>query len=65
MNHKFSLAIKLNKIRDAYELAKENSTTEKWKMLADLALASGEFKIAEEAMLEGHDYNALLLYYSW
>jgi hypothetical protein len=55
----------LNKIRDAYDLAKEHSNSEKWKMLADLALVAGEFKIAEEAMLEGHDYNALLLYYSW
>jgi coatomer subunit beta' len=63
--HKFSLAIKLNKIRDAYDLVKESPTTEKWKMLADLAISSGEFKIAEEAMLEGKDFNGLLLYYSW
>jgi coatomer subunit beta' len=33
-------------------------------MLSDLALANGEFKIAEESMIEGKDYNGLLLYYS-
>jgi coatomer subunit beta' len=33
-------------------------------MLSDLALSNGEFKIAEESMIEGKDYNGLLLYYS-
>ena len=59
------MAIKLNKINDAYELAKVQNNTEYWKTLADLALSLGEFKIAEESMLEAKDYNGLMLYYSW
>ena len=63
-NQKFSLAIKLKKLKDARMLALEQNSNEKWKMVADLALELGEFKHAEESMLAAKDYNGLLLYYS-
>ena len=64
LNHKFSLAIKLKKLKDARVLALDQNSTEKWKMVADLALELGEFKHAEEAMIAAKDFNGLLLYYS-
>lgn len=63
-NQKFSLAIKLKKLKDAKFLAEEQNSTEKWKIVADLAMELGEFSQAEEAMISAKDYNGLLLYYS-
>lgn len=63
-NQKFSLAIKLKKLKDARVLALDQNSQEKWKMVADLALELGEFKHAEEAMIAAKDFNGLLLYYS-
>lgn len=62
---KFNLAIKLGKLKDAYELANQNPTSDKMKMVADLALDQGEFSLAEEALRKAKDYNGLLLFYSW
>ena len=64
LNQKFSLALKLRKLEDAWELAKKESNPEKMKMTAALAIELGEFSFAEKAMLEGDDYTGLLLYYS-
>jgi coatomer subunit beta' len=63
-NQKFSLAIKLKKLNDARMLALEQNSSEKWKLVADLAFELGEFKHAEEAMMAAKDYTGLLLYYS-
>ena len=63
-NQKFSLAIKLKKLDEAYEIAKTSKNSEKLKMVSDLAIELGEFNFAEKTMKEGHDWNGLLLYYS-
>ena len=63
-NLKFSLAIKLQKLEDAWEIAKKESNTEKIKLVADLAIAKGDFALAEQAMQLGNDFSGLLLYYS-
>jgi coatomer subunit beta' len=64
INQKFSLAIKLQKLSDAYDIAHNSKNFEKLKMVADLAIELGEFNFAEKAMKEGNDWNGLLLYYS-
>jgi coatomer subunit beta' len=63
-NQKFSLAIKLKKLSEAYEIAKNSKNSEKLKMVSDLAIELGEFNFAEKTMKEGNDWNGLLLYYS-
>ena len=63
-NQKFSLAIKLKKLLEAYEIAKNSKNSEKLKMVSDLAIELGEFNFAEKAMKEAKDWNGLLLYYS-
>jgi coatomer subunit beta' len=63
-NQKFSLAIKLKKLSEAYEIATTSKNSEKLKMVSDLAIELGEFNFAEKTMKEGHDWNGLLLYYS-
>ena len=63
-NQKFSLALKLKKLEDAWDIAKTENNPEKMKMVADLALELGEFSFAEKAMIAGNDYSGLLLYYS-
>ena len=63
-NQKFSLAIKLKKLDEAYEIAKNSKNSEKLKMVSDLAIELGEFNFAEKTMREGNDWNGLLLYYS-
>ena len=63
-NQKFSLALKLKKLNDAWEIAKKENNKEKMKLVADLALELGEFSFAENAMISGDDYSGLLLYYS-
>ena len=64
LNQKFSLAIKLKKLSEAYEIAKNSKNSEKLKMVSDLAIELGEFNFAEKTMKEGYDWNGLLLYYS-
>lgn len=63
-SQKFSLAIKLKKLKDARILVAETPNPEKWKMVADLSFELGEFRHAEEAMVAAKDYQGLLLYYS-
>ena len=59
LNQKFSLAIKLQKLKEAYEIAKNSKNSEKLKMVADLAIELGEFNFAEKAMKEGNDWSGL------
>jgi coatomer subunit beta' len=63
-NQKFSLAVKLKKLSEAYEIAANSKNSEKLKIVSDLAIELGEFNFAEKTMKEGHDWNGLLLYYS-
>lgn len=63
-DQKFLLAIKLKKLNDSRKLVAEQTSADKWKMVADLAFELGEFRHAEEAMVAAKDYQGLLLYYS-
>ena len=63
-DHKFDLAIGLNKIGEAYEIAEEQTNVDKWKKVGDLALLAGEFELAEKCFTKASDYNSLLLFYS-
>lgn len=64
LNIRFGLALKLGRLDDAKEIADESKSEEKWKQVADLAMESGSFSIAEDCMLKAKDFNGLLLYYS-
>ena len=47
--HKFDLAISLNKIRDAYKIAlKDSHNEEKLRKIGDISLKVGDFNLAEE-----------------
>lgn len=56
--------MKLLKLQDAKQIADELRSEEKWKQVADLAMETGSFAIAEDCMLKAKDFNGLLLYYS-
>lgn len=63
--HKFDLAVALNKIRDAYEIAlKDPNNYEKLRKVGDISLKIGDIKLAEQCYLKSNDYNSLLLIYS-
>ena len=63
-DHKFELAIQLGKLEIAHEIAKEAATEQKWKQLADLALASFKLDLAEHSLLAAEDIPGLLLFYT-
>ena len=63
-DHKFDLAISLTKCDDAYQIAEEQKSVEKWKKVGDIALLSGFFELAETCFKKGSDFNSLLLFYS-
>lgn len=63
-DHKFDLALQLNKIEDASSIADEQESTDKWKKVGDIALMSGCFELAERCFDKSSDYNSLLLFYS-
>ncbi|PVV04639.1 hypothetical protein BB560_000847 [Smittium megazygosporum] len=60
----FDLAIQLGNIELASELAEQSAAEAKWRIVADLALSSYRFEIAETAMKKAKDYNSLLLLYT-
>jgi coatomer subunit beta' len=62
--HKFELALQLNELETAYELAKqddEDGSTHKWKQLAEAASRKCNFQLAQECLSRAGDYAALLL----
>lgn len=63
-DHKFDLAIALNKNDAAYEIAEAQQSVEKWKKVGDIALLSGFFELAETCFKKSNDFNSLLLFYS-
>lgn len=63
-DHKFDLAITLNKVDSAYEIAEKQQSQEKWKRVGDIALLSGFFSLAEQCFLKSQDFNSLLLFYT-
>ena len=63
--HKFDLAVSLNKIRDAYNIAMQDSQNyEKLRKVGDISLKIGDFNLAEECYVKSNDFNSLLLIYS-
>lgn len=63
-NHKFELALQLNLIQDAFEIAEQQASPEKWKKVGDISLMKGQFSLAEQCYLKSDDFNSLLLFYS-
>ena len=63
-DHKFDLAIQLNKTDEAYKIAEDQQNIEKWKKVGDIALLSGFFELAETCFKKSKDFNSLLLFYS-
>ena len=63
-NHKFELALTLNYINDAFKIADQQSSVEKWRKVGDIALQRGQFGLAEECFEKSADFNSLLLIYS-
>jgi len=63
-DHKFELAVQLNRLEQAYSIAKENDSEQKWRQLADLAFSIAKFDLAEECLSRGGDLSGLLLLYT-
>lgn len=62
--HKFDLALGLNQLDLAHELAKESDADHKWKTLGDAALAGWNVPLATECFVKSKDFGSLLLIYS-
>jgi len=69
-DHRFDLAIQLNELALAREIAEDEEKTEgaspeeKWKQLADLAMQAWDFDLAEQCLIKARDLSGLLLLYS-
>nr|CAG8554296.1 10880_t:CDS:10 [Entrophospora candida] len=64
MEHKFELAVQLNKLDIAVEIAREVDTETKWKIVGDSALNAWKFSLAEECLKKAKDLSSLLLLYT-
>lgn len=62
--HKFELALALNHLDIALELARESGAEHKWKIVGDAALAAWDIALAAECFTNGKDIGSLLLLYS-
>lgn len=63
-DHKFELALTLNKIEEAFDIAEDQASIDKWKKVGDIALMAGAFQLAEKCFDKAQDYNSLFLFYS-
>lgn len=64
LDHKFELALQLNKVDEARNIAERQESQEKWRKVGDIALKTGQFELVEECYNKSQDYNSLLLFYS-
>ncbi|KAF0531175.1 Coatomer, beta subunit [Gigaspora margarita] len=64
IEHKFELAVQLNKLDIAVEIAREVGTDAKWKTVGDSALSAWKFSLAEECLKKAKDMSGLLLLYT-
>ncbi|PVU91568.1 hypothetical protein BB561_004341 [Smittium simulii] len=64
LEQQFDLAIQLNRIDLACELATQSEAEAKWRTVADLALSMYRFDIAETGMKNSKDYNSLFILYT-
>lgn len=62
--HKFELALALNHLDIALELAKEADVDHKWKTVGDAALTAWDVGLAAECFAHAKDLGSLLLVYS-
>lgn len=62
--HKFDLALALNQLDIALELAKEADVDHKWKTVGDAALAAWDVGLAGECFAHAKDLGSLLLVHS-
>lgn len=62
--HRFELALGLNQLDVALDIAREADVEHKWKTVGDAALAAWKFSLAEECFVHAKDLGSLLLLYS-
>lgn len=62
--HRFDLALSLNQLSIALELARTADVEHKWKTVGDAALASWDIALAQECFSNAHDLGSLLLLHS-
>ena len=62
--HRFELALGLNNLPIALEIAKEQDTEHKYKMVGDAAMSAWDLKTAEEMFVLAKDIGSLLLLYT-
>ncbi|KAJ9194927.1 hypothetical protein DTO164E3_7131 [Paecilomyces variotii] len=62
--HRFELALSLNKLDVALEIAREADVEHKWKIVGDAALSAWNFALAEECFEKAKDFGSLLLLYT-
>ncbi|TYI40244.1 hypothetical protein ES332_A02G148800v1 [Gossypium tomentosum] len=63
-DYRFDLAMQLDKLEIAKEIATEAQSESKWKQLGELAMSTGKLAMAEECMKHAVDLSGLLLLYS-
>jgi coatomer subunit beta' len=62
--HKFDLALSLNQLDIALELARQADSDHKWKTLGDAGLAAWDVPLATECFVNAKDLGSLLLVYT-
>lgn len=62
--HRFELALSLNKLDVALEIAREADVEHKWKIVGDAALSAWNFALADECFEKAKDFGSLLLLYT-
>ena len=62
--HRFELALGLNQLQIALELARQADVEHKWKTVGDAALTAWDMKLAEECFANANDLGSLLLLYT-
>ena len=59
--HRFELALALEDLNTAHELAKEANSQQKWRQLASLATQQGKLDLVRECLNNAEDHAGLLL----
>lgn len=62
--HRFDLALSLNRLDTALELAREAGIEHKWKTVGDAALSAWNLSLAQECFENAKDLSSLLLLYT-
>jgi len=62
--HRFDLALALNNLPIALDIAREANVEHRWKTVGDAALAAWELALAEECFAHAKDLGSLLLVYT-